>query len=90
MYNLNNPSIILFYADWCGYCQTFMPIWNKFKTKIKIKNYNIIEIESKNSFTNRINFLQGYPTIYYINKSKTIEYNDGRDLHSLIKFIKNN
>ena len=24
-------TLILFYADWCGHCSTFKPIWNKLK-----------------------------------------------------------
>jgi thiol-disulfide isomerase/thioredoxin len=90
MYNLKNPTIILFYADWCGYCTDFMPVWNTFKTKINKNKYNIFEIESTDPFIKKINFLQGYPTIYYINNSKVIEYNDGRDLDSLINFINKN
>ncbi len=90
MYNLNNPSFVLFYANWCGHCQTFMPTWEKFKTKINKKKYNIVEIESQNPFTNRIKGLQGYPSLYYIQNDKVIEYNEGRDLKSLKEFFKKN
>lgn len=90
MYNLNNPSFILFYANWCGHCKTFMPIWGEFKTKINTNEYNIVEIESQNPFTNRIHGLQGYPSLYYIYKNKIIEYNEGRDIKSLEMFLKKN
>jgi thiol-disulfide isomerase/thioredoxin len=90
MYDLNKPSIILFYANWCGFCKEFMPEWNKFKTKINNKEYNIIEIESQNPFINKIKFFKGYPTIYYINKSKVIEYNEDRNEDALINFINKN
>ena len=90
MYNLKNPSLVLFHADWCGYCQEFMPTWNELKSKINKKKYNIIEIESQNPFTNRIQGLQGYPSLYYIHGDKIIEYNEGRDLKSLKQFLKKN
>ena len=92
MWNLKNNTIIFFYADWCGHCKTFMPIWKELKTKINTKEYNIIEIESQNPFTKKIQMLRGYPSIFYINNNKdiTIEYNDDRTLESLILFLKNN
>ena len=89
-YNLNKPSLILFYANWCGYCKEFMPIWDKFKNKINTKEYNIVEIESANSFTQKINKLNGYPTLFYIYGDNIIEYKDDRNVKSLVKFLKEN
>jgi thiol-disulfide isomerase/thioredoxin len=89
-YNLNNPSFILFHANWCGYCKTFMPIWDELKTRINSEEYNIIKIESANSFVQRIKGLQGFPTIYYIHVNKTLEYDGDRDLESLLKFLEKN
>ena len=66
MWNLKNNTIIFFYADWCGHCKTFMPTWKEFKNKINTKEYNIIEIESQNPFTQKIKRLRGYPSIFYI------------------------
>ena len=92
MWNLKNNTIIFFYADWCGHCKTFMPIWKELKTKINTEEYNIIEIESENLFIQKIKIFRGYPSIFYINNNKdiTIEYNDDRTLESLILFLKNN
>jgi thiol-disulfide isomerase/thioredoxin len=90
MWNLKKNTIIFLYADWCGYCQTFMPIWKEFKTKINTEEYNIIEIESQNSFTKKIKILKGYPSIYYITQKSTIEYNDDRTIECLLNFLKKN
>jgi thiol-disulfide isomerase/thioredoxin len=90
MYNLNNPSFVLFYANWCGHCQEFMPTWNKLKTRINSEEYNIIKIESAKPLVKRIKGLQGFPTIYYIHGDKILEYNRGRDLKSLLNFLKEN
>jgi thioredoxin-like negative regulator of GroEL len=91
MYNLKNPILILFYADWCGHCKKFMPTWEEFiKTRINSEEYNVIQIESANPFAQRIKGLQGYPTIYYIHGEKLIEYNGNRDIESLEKFLEKN
>ena len=36
--NLNNYNklkkgkwIVLYYADWCGFCHSFLPIWSEFE-----------------------------------------------------------
>jgi thiol-disulfide isomerase/thioredoxin len=89
MFNLNNPSIILFYANWCGYCKEFMPNWNRFKMLLQDKEINIYEIESSNKFINKIKNFNGFPSIYYIDNNQVIEYNDKRDYKSLINFVYN-
>jgi len=89
-YNLNNPTLVFFHALWCGYCKEFMPIWKKFKTKINTKKYNIVEIESQDSFTKKIKVLQGYPSIFYIHGDNIKEYNKDRNVKSLINFLKEN
>ena len=37
----DKPCIIDFYADWCGHCQQFKPIWNELKEQNM--NLNFIE-----------------------------------------------
>jgi len=92
MWNLKNNTIIFFYADWCGHCKTFMPIWRELKTKINTEDCNIIEFESQNLFINKIKILQGYPSIFYINsnKNKTIEYTGDRTVESILNFLEKN
>jgi thiol-disulfide isomerase/thioredoxin len=73
------------YANWCGHCQTLNPEWNKMKSLLK-KNPNIQFVEIEESQKNKLNNLKkkfpqleinGYPTIFKINKKKQIEYYTG-------------
>jgi len=41
--NSRNGTVVLFYADWCGHCTKFKPIWNKIKQSNK--QYKFREIE---------------------------------------------
>ena len=39
--------MVLYYADWCGHCQTMKPEWQKVVNKMKNKNnVNVAEVES--------------------------------------------
>jgi thioredoxin domain-containing protein 5 len=89
-YNLKKPSLILFHANWCGHCKRFMPTWDEFKTKINREEYNVIEIEDGNSFTKKINKLNGYPTVFFIHNDIVIEYKDNRTVKSLLHFLEKN
>ena len=39
-YNLHNPTLMLFHADWCGHCQNFMPTFDKFSKAINKSKLN--------------------------------------------------
>jgi len=41
---VSNGTVILFYADWCGHCKTYKPIWDNLKSQYGNK-YNFREIE---------------------------------------------
>ena len=75
--------MVLYYAEWCGHCQTMKPEWNKVVKKLKKNNnnVNIAEIES-NHIDTLINKpkIQGFPTIKMYNNGKEIA-NLRRDSH---------
>ena len=88
------PSIVEFYASWCGHCKELKPIWKKMVNILK-KKYKgecmIVQVEE-----NAIPHIKckknivGYPTIaFYKNNKKLVNYNEkDRSLKSLLKFIK--
>lgn len=68
----------LYYADWCGHCKKFKPVWNKicdeFKDKIKFNEY-----ESKNEEKIKLARISGYPTIKITVGGNTKEYDGERN-----------
>ena len=67
--------MVLYYAEWCGHCQTMKPEWNKVVKKLKKNNnnVNIAEIES-NHIDTLVNKpkIQGFPTIKMYNNGKEV------------------
>ena len=64
--------IILYHADWCGYCQRFKPIWEDLKKKLNSTSKpmcHIGEVESANMHHLPDVEVRSYPTILFY-KSK--------------------
>lgn len=94
----NNMNMVLFYAPWCGHCNTLMPHWNKLEKqynhqKINGKNVNIVKINcDENSQLATQYDIQGYPTIKLlsINNDGTpvlYDYDDAREYSKIEQFI---
>ena len=72
----NKPTLILYWADWCGPSNNFKPKWDEFKTQAadKIPNLQVAELNvSRKDELNKLAMtegVKGYPTI--------ILYNDGK------------
>lgn len=85
-------KIEFFYADWCGYCTEFKPIWEKItkkiKDKIKTKNYNADDSKNKKILNER--GVRGYPTIIIVYQDNSfVHYEEERTLKGFMKFISN-
>ena len=66
------------YADWCGHCKTFHPIWKKIKKANKdVTFYEFEASESLSDLETKIGKIdvQGYPTI--LKYDGKIEYFEG-------------
>lgn len=67
-------KISLFYADWCGHCRTFKPIWDALKKEFIKNNIEYKEYEdSENEEIIKKEGIDGFPTIK-IKKDDDIEY----------------
>lgn len=80
--------LILAYADWCGHCQAFKPVWNEFKAKYG----KVIDIRELNADKDK-NIIQhmqikGFPTIILLKDGIKHEFNGQRDMKSLEQFVK--
>ena len=95
-FGVEHPSLVLFYAPWCGHCKTIHPTWNKLmetneNNKVKIKKINC----DKDTKLAKLHNIEGFPTIKLckngVNSSNnTVEYNGDRSFDSLNDFINKN
>ena len=86
MYGGDKGKIILFYADWCGHCQQFKPVWEKIKRKMGGK-VQFKEVDDENVFEINKYGVQGYPTIIAEKGGKMFKFNNNRTEDILIDFI---
>ena len=93
--NKNNKTLVLFYTNWCGYCQMFKPHYNKLK-KIYKGSVKILDIDcDKNKRIVNKHNIEGYPTVRLylngINDHKNFkDFNKERSIKGLISFLKEN
>ncbi len=103
--NYNNEKyLILYYADWCGYCNKFLPMWKELKNNTNLKNIKYIEVNmsdsnkilisgsENNTIVDKVKNAKilGFPTIKLLHNSDLIDYNGNREKEDLIKFINDN
>jgi thiol-disulfide isomerase/thioredoxin len=68
----NSNILVLYYAEWCGHCQTFKPQWKSIYTYLlKHKLCEVAEVEHSNldNVGELKNHAQGFPTIILYKKN---------------------
>lgn len=83
-------NLILYYTNWCGFSQQFLPTWFNLEKYIKENKINI-NIQSIDCDKNKCPNIKGYPTILLHKQDKTIiNYDGDRSMQNLISFIQTN
>jgi thiol-disulfide isomerase/thioredoxin len=85
-------KIILYYASWCGYSKSFLPIWDKF---VEYANKNIpdLDVQTKRCEDGTEaecmqDGVEGYPTVILIlNDGTKIPFESDRTSEKLIEFV---
>ena len=86
-------SLKLFYADWCGHCQRFKPVFDG-ELSDAVKKQGIpcklekIDCDANPEMAKKYN-VKGFPTLIFENeKNDVVEYQGERTADAIVKFLK--
>jgi thiol-disulfide isomerase/thioredoxin len=95
-------QLVMFYADWCGHCNSMKPIWKEVSDEVEAKNNNETD-ESKKVKMLKVNCgddkpehkdiretygVSGFPTIkLFENGKETGEFKGERTKEGLLQFL---
>ena len=88
----DKKTLVLFYADWCGHCQKFMPEWDEQVTpEVTPLGVQVIRVNvggnspEEEALTTEYN-VKGFPTIVYIKNGTAMEYDGPRSKDEIKAF----
>lgn len=89
----NGAKVVLFYADWCGYCQQVKPIWRKLENEFP-SYVTSVDVDLRPNLKTSFN-INGFPTIVYAPRglddpTGVVVYEGARDEESFRQFINEN
>jgi protein disulfide-isomerase-like protein len=90
----NDTKLVLFYADWCGHCKQFKPIWNETADEVNKGGKKImisVDVGGKDQESSKISEkygVDGFPTVViFSNGSKSGMYNGDRTKEGLLAVV---
>ena len=90
--DVSNAKLKLFYADWCGHCKRFKPVFDgELKQLVSSSNIPVkleaVDCDRNPQMASKYN-VSGFPTLILEVNNKPIEYQGQRKSENIIQFIK--
>lgn len=84
--NVNGKNKIeLYYANWCGHCTRFKPVWEEMKPELEDMGVSCYEYEdSQDSAKVKAANVQGFPTIRVTQNGITADYDGPRTKEAIM------
>jgi thiol-disulfide isomerase/thioredoxin len=79
------PTIVLYKTEWCGFCKSMKPVFEKVKTDSANTGiiFKIVDCDEV-----KVPFVNSYPTIIYTDTAgKSFKYSGRADYQQLLKFV---
>ena len=92
VFKSGKPSLVEFFAPWCGHCKNLAPTWEELATAFSSSADKVtvakVDADQHKSLGQRFG-VKGFPTLkWFDGKSETpVDYSGGRDLESLSAWI---
>ena len=68
------PAVVLFYADWCGVCRRFMPVFSSvYYANSKNYSFSMVNTDKNNALSNKYG-IRGIPAVYIVDKMYNKKY----------------
>ncbi len=88
---VSKPCILLIWANWCGHCNRFKPVYNELEQRLG-DGFTVLALEDtqiQNSAVTNALGVQGFPTIKFVDASGNIvaDYTGDRSMSDLLTHI---
>jgi thiol:disulfide interchange protein len=91
----SEPTMVLFYADWCGHCTKLKPTWEQAATQANIDTTRMIKIDVGGKDPEHKDLMKkyqidGFPTILVFQNGTPVSYKGERSVDSFLQSLQLN
>jgi protein disulfide-isomerase-like protein len=88
----DGKKVVLFYADWCGHCKEFKPVWDETAKEVNKDEKKMIKVNCGEGTIEDKKIMEkyqvdGYPTIIIFEDGKPKKYDGKRTKEDLLAVI---